>query len=556
MSSNKKSNQIPSKENENKKSDSNEDNAQPSVAIENQNFARALSKKNAEISLLKKRIKENLQYNAQMQSELFTLKKFYSDSSKLRRELDVANEKNQQLEFEIENLNKKILDQHKEFSDTQRIMEKKHLTEISKLKVTIDSYIQKTLRSNMNELDNEKLTMQVKELRKENKDIIDKTKQQIIQKEIQNKLKFTKLKDKMLENINETKEEVTELNMKYMDISTKLTLLQNHQLLVQLDYQTQQLEESTKKNEIYKKKIADLTKDIELHKEVEVSFAEKNKKLARELMKYKKEGGDDNNYNSKELKDSEVNSVQGNNSSINNPQQIPKVFLYTNNSFNNNNKYGKENTSPEYTRILALEKKVLNLEKKLEQKKREYNDLKEKNEHIENMLKNKDRKYSGLYNFLEESLNNFFNDEQIINNRDIYINTEALKRFEFSQLSKEQKYSTLIVLMKYLIPLIYNEKEVLKPYNNNIEKFNVQYHIPKENTLIINDKFRKFLNIRQRNKNSAMSSDNIRKINNLKNNSENLPSISRGVSFIKNNVKLPTSSSILSGKGNQSLNQQ
>ena len=471
MSSKKKSNQNSSKENENKKSDPNEDNAQSSLTVENQNFARTLSKKNAEISILKKRIKENLQYNAQMQSELFTLKKFYSDSSKLRRELDVANEKNQQLEFEIENLNKKILDQHKNFSDTQRIMEKKHLTEISKLKVTIDSYIQKTLRSNMNELDNEKLTMQVKELRKENKDIIDKTKQQIIQKEIQNKLKFTKLKDKMLENINETKEEVTELNMKYMDISTKLTLLQNHQLLVQLDYQTQQLEESTKKNEIYKKKIADLTKDIELHKEVEISFAEKNKKLARELMKYKKEENKDNNNNTKELKISEGKEAQGNNSSINNQQQSPNVSLLTNNSFNN--KFSIGNTSSDYTRILALEKKVLNLEKKLEQKKREYNDLKEKNEHIENMLKNKDRKYSGLYNFLEESLNNFFNDEQIINNRDIYINTEALRRFEFSQLSKEQKYSTLIVLMKYLIPLISNEKEVLKPYNNILEKYDL-----------------------------------------------------------------------------------
>ena len=555
MSSKKKSNQNSSKENENKKSDPNEDNAQSSLTVENQNIARTLSKKNAEISILKKRIKENLQYNAQMQSELFTLKKFYSDSSKLRRELDVANEKNQQLEFEIENLNKKILDQHKNFSDTQRIMEKKHLTEISKLKVTIDSYIQKTLRSNMNELDNEKLTMQVKELKKENKDIIDKTKQQIIQKEIQNKLKFTKLKDKMLENINETKEEVTELNMKYMDISTKLTLLQNHQLLVQLDYQTQQLEESTKKNEIYKKKIADLTKDIELHKEVEISFAEKNKKLARELMKYKKEENKDNNNNTKELKISEGKEAQGNNSSINNQQQSPNVSLLTNNSFNN--KFSIGNTSSDYTRILALEKKVLNLEKKLEQKKREYNDLKEKNEHIENMLKNKDRKYSGLYNFLEESLNNFFNDEQIINNRDIYINTEALRRFEFSQLSKEQKYSTLIVLMKYLIPLISNEKEVLKPYNNILEKFNVQYHIPKENTLIINDKFRKFLNIRQRNKNSAMSNDNVHKSNILirKNNSENLPSISRGVSFRKIEGKEPTSSSILSGKGNQSINQ-
>ena len=35
----------------------------------------------------------------------------------------------------------------------------------------------------MNELDNEKLMLQLNELKKENKDIVDKTKQQIIQKE-------------------------------------------------------------------------------------------------------------------------------------------------------------------------------------------------------------------------------------------------------------------------------------------------------------------------------------------------------------------------------------
>ena len=56
-----------------------------------------------------------------------------------------------------------------------------------------------------------------------------------------------------------------------------------------LDYQAQQLEESSRKNEIYKKKIEDLTKDIQLHKEVEISFAEKNRKLVHELMKYKNE---------------------------------------------------------------------------------------------------------------------------------------------------------------------------------------------------------------------------------------------------------------------------
>ena len=547
MSEKKKSKKISIKDKDNKNPKKNEENAQPQTTVEAQNIAHTLQKKNSEISFLKKKIKENMQYTAQMQSELFTLKKFYSDSSKLRRELDVANEKNHELELEIENLNKKILEQHKQFSDSKRIEEKKHLTEISKLKGIIDTYVQKTLRSNMNELDNEKLYLQLNELKKENKDIIDKTKQQIIQKEIQNKLKFTKLKDKMLENINETKEEVTELNMKYMDISTKLTLLQNHQLLVQLDYQTQQLEESTKKNEIYKKKIADLTKDIELHKQVEVSFAEKNKKLLKELMKYKNEENKDNN--AKEIKVSEDNANPLNSLSLNN-QQSPNISIATNNSFSN-----KINNN-DYSRILSLEKKVINLEKKLELKKREYNDLKEKNEHIENMLKNKDKKYSGLYNFLEESLNNFFSDDYIQNNKDIYINTEALKHFEFSQLSKEQKYSTLIVLMKYLIPLISNEKEVLRPYNL-IEKYNLQYHAPKENTLIINDKFRKFLNLKQRNKNSALSNDNVHKSNILirKNNSENLPSISRGVSFRKIEGKEPTSSSILSGKGNQSINQ-
>ena len=545
---------IKVKEEKNQKSDEDE---QSKFNIEIQNLTKSLSKKNIEISFLKKKITEDSQYISSIQSELFTLKKFYSDSSKLKRELDISNEKNQQLEREIEDLKQKILEQHKEFSENQRIEDKKHLTEISKLRGTVDNYVQKTLRSNMNELDNVKLYLQLNELKKKNEDIVEKTKQQIIQKEIDNKIKFTKLKDRMLANINETKDEVSELNMKYMDISTKLTLLQNHQLLIQLDYQTQQLEESTKKNEIFKKKISDLTKDIELHKEVEVSLAEKNRKLIRELSKYKKE---ENKDSTKEGKSSEDNFAQINKSSLigdssfnnNQPQTLNISILTNSNSFNN--KFGIVNSN-DYSRILSLEKKVLNLEKKLEQKKREYNDLKEKNEHIENMLKNKDRKYSGLYNFLEESLNQFFSDENIINNKEIYINTETLKHFDFSQLSKEQKYSTLIILMKYLLPLITNEKEVLKPYSS-IEKYTIRPHIPKEGALNINDKFRKFFNIKQRNKTSSVSSDNLRKVNflNSKNVSDSLPSISLGPSYRKN--KIQASASIQSGKINQSLNQQ
>ena len=134
--------------------------------IESQKIALALSKKNIEISFLKRQLQEKMQYIAAIQSELFALKKFYSDSSRLKQQLDRSIEKSEQQEKEIENLKQKIIDQHKEFTEEKRIEEKKHLTEISKLKVTIDSYIQKTLRSNMNELDNEKLNIQLDQLNK------------------------------------------------------------------------------------------------------------------------------------------------------------------------------------------------------------------------------------------------------------------------------------------------------------------------------------------------------------------------------------------------------
>ena len=507
------------------------------INVESQKIALALSKKNIEISFLKRQLSEKLQYIASIQSELFALKKFYSDSSKLKQQLDRSIEKNEQQEKEIENLKQKIIDQHKEFTEEKRIIEKNHLSEISKLKVTIDSYIQKTLRANMNELDNEKLNLQLDHLKKQHNSLLKRSEQDLVQKDIQNKIKISKLKDKMLENINMTKEEVTELNMQYLDVSTKLTLLQNHQLLVQLDYQSQQLDESTKKIELLEKKIFDLNKDLEIHKQVEVTFAEKNKKLKEELKKYIKKDNKEN----KEIKLSEENGAN-NNKSIgdSNNQQSSNISLLSNNS--NINKINNN----DYTRIINLEKKVINLEKKLEHKKKESNDLKEKNEHIEGMLKNKDKKYSGLYNFLEESLNNFFVDENILKNKEIYINNESLRKFDFSNLTKQEKYSTLIILMKYLMPLIYDEQEVLNTNNSFTDKCKIKYHYPKENRLIINDRFKKIIQKKQILRNT--SSDNIHKTNLFKgrNSYDTLPSIFRGFSFKKIQPKMPTTGSAIS----------
>ena len=102
-------------------------------------------------------------------------------------------------------------------------------------------------------------------------------------------MKLSKLKKKMLDSVNETQSKAGELNSHYMDITSKLTVLQNHQFLIQLEYQEQELTKLISKNELLEKKVAYLRKEIEIHKEVEISLAEKNKKLTAELNKYKEE---------------------------------------------------------------------------------------------------------------------------------------------------------------------------------------------------------------------------------------------------------------------------
>jgi chromosome segregation ATPase len=212
-------------------------NENPIIKLESQKMHLALAKKNSEISTLKKQLTEKMKYISVIEAKLIALKKLYSDASKVKQQLEASKDKNEKLEKEVNELKQKLIEQHKEFAEEKRNEATKHLTDISKLKVTIDTYIQKNLRANMTELDNEKLNIQLGELKKTNDILSKKSEQDIIHKEIQNQIKISRFKEKMIDNINNTRKEVAELDVKYMDISTKLTMLQNHQLLLQLDYQ-------------------------------------------------------------------------------------------------------------------------------------------------------------------------------------------------------------------------------------------------------------------------------------------------------------------------------
>ena len=153
----------------------------------------------------------------------------------------------------------------------------------------MDAFIEKVRLTNQLINEKKKLEEDLEQANNKNKEIMIKHSENLTEMKVRNEIKFSNLKKKMTENIQKTKMKVTDLNLQYMDVSSKLTLLQNHQLLTQLEYLQEQLAEYTKTNEALKKNNIDLKRDIEIHKEVELSLAEKNRKLKNELLKEKEE---------------------------------------------------------------------------------------------------------------------------------------------------------------------------------------------------------------------------------------------------------------------------
>ena len=469
--------------------------------VESKNLNYTIVLRENEIEMLKKDNEEKGSTILSLESEISNLRSACFASFKSEKDLKVYKSKFEAMEKEVERLTEELSNQQKKFEQEKKAIENAHLTEVNRLKLINDSYHQKIEMVNQLVLDKELLTKQVQELLKEKADIIAKNDEKMRQKEVKNQIKFSNLKKKMMDNINQTQSKVTELNIQYMDVSTKLTLLQNHQLLIQLEYQSQQIDELTSKKEALEKKVFELSKDIEIHKEVELSLAEKNKKLRADNASLKSKVNNNPRSNISESIEGESGKEM-----IQNNTNISE--LKNNNNFN----------------VISLEKKIYNLEKKLSQKNKEYNSLKDNSEYIELRLKTYEQKYAGLFNFFEESLRLFFEDEEIKNNKEIYVNIEALQHGDFTIFTKEEKYSILVILMKYLLPLVNsNECSVNKSGMNNI---NLKFHYASGGTnsrrYIDDMDMKKIISSKGNLKGKSMSS---RRNNSVQNSIDSLPSI-------------------------------
>ena len=513
----------------NKKKDANAKGEVPiDYQVESKNLQYTITLKDMEIDDLLKENEKKKQYITNLEEEIKKLKKDYVHAYELENIIKGNRQKIEQQDKEIENLNNKINDIKKKNEEEKKQIEANYQDEIHQLKVVIDSSAQKVEMANQLSNENQELIKEVDQLKTEQQNIINNHIAENKQRDIKNQIKFSNLKNKMKEKIDQIQAKETELNVQYMDVSTKLTLLQNHQLLIQLEYQSQQLDEVTAKKEALEKKVFELTKDIEIHKEVELSLAEKNKKLKNENNKLKNNNNSTNlntnnnstninkslsnevnSPNEKSQKNIAINITEEDKSSENNHQAV------NTNSFNNISTTVENNGSSsiinslssrmnilnnnQYTRMLNLEKKVLTLEKKLMNSKKEYNIIKDKNEYIEKILRNYEKKYSGLFKFFEDCLDEFFNDEELTNNQEIFVNIDSIRKCDFSNLNKEEKYTTLIILMKYLMPLMDSSNVLKQSQGNNINNVNLKFYMANKNNFADDPDLKK-LNLQKKNK--------------------------------------------------------
>jgi cell division protein FtsB len=123
----------------------------------------------------------------------------------------------------------------------------------------------------------------------------------------------------------------------------------------------------------------------------------------------------------------------------------------------------------------------------IREQKYEIENLKLKVDNLKNKFSFYIDKYKGIYDFLDECINNFFSDIED-KNKNFLLRIDDIKRFNFENFTKEEKYSLLVLLVNHLLPLI------LYNFNSNC---NIGNEIFSTNINIFNstfDKRRNYLN--------------------------------------------------------------
>mmetsp|Transcript_21824 Transcript_21824/g.22741 ORF Transcript_21824/g.22741 Transcript_21824/m.22741 type:complete len:508 (+) Transcript_21824:3-1526(+) len=402
-----------------------------------------------------------------LQNIVIKLEKENNDLKMTTRRLADSDKKYKDLLSNLEHFEKEkaqlkedLYQQDKSHKDLLVQKDLEHTSEINRLKFEIDMYnekiksvhsIEKTKDSLQKDLVNNKMELII---------LREKFKSQIKDLERTHDQEFDDLNNDMLTRINNTKKNIKQINLEHLDVSTKLTLLQNHQLLIELEYQSQQIQDLIQKKEALERRVFELEKDVEIHKEVENVLAEKNKKLSNTLKSVVSSTEKSKPFNRSTLFGSPVDHSSNMNShkqgdtnygrfdSKNNTGMKNTGFSATGTNVSSKNKY-EENSI-----VLKLESKIRRLEKESQKKSLERDALKLNFENTQKELSRFTNKSKGILKIFETELETVVKSGEVDSNKELFLDIEKLHEFNYEELPANHKYSLLILLIEYLLSVL------------------------------------------------------------------------------------------------------
>ena len=399
-----------------------------------------------EILILRKKVEDLTKENK-------SLKRLVAMLSSAQNNLEKSHQSYIKLQEDSEN---EILKKEKEINNLKNKIEEieeEKIKLVQEYRENIDSF---TLNKNIIhqlELENKTFKEENNFLKLKQKSITDDCQKQIDQIKIIIKSKFNRFKNKIIDELKQNKGSLEQINFIHNDLSNNIISLQNSNLLVDLEVLQTEIENLRLKNQNLTKQNSALLSDIEINKQVQFKLAKKindseiiqtRKHLSKNTTKT-----DSNFFN-------DINLPTNRNSTYSNANhsKLNEKKIYNKNDFSAINfRKIKENRCP-LINIITPEIKKNKFKDLIFGKDKKIGLIQQKYDNINNKFEFYMNKYQKLIDFLEDCLNNFFKDEKLRKNEKIQINIEKVKNLNFELFNQKEKYTILIVLMKYLLPIV------------------------------------------------------------------------------------------------------
>eukprot|EP00826_Nyctotherus_ovalis_P045269 TRINITY_DN498_c0_g5_i1.p1 TRINITY_DN498_c0_g5~~TRINITY_DN498_c0_g5_i1.p1 ORF type:complete len:265 (+),score=128.45 TRINITY_DN498_c0_g5_i1:289-1083(+) len=205
----------------------------------------------------------------------------------------------------------------------------------------------------------------------------------------------SELKDTMKSRTRTIKKKLTELNERDVKVSFRLAFIQNKQLVSELEYQSKQVERLVTRNAKLEDQMAEMKREIEIHKQVEAELARQTQAYQRQIRNASNRLKTCQNTSEK-LKPSEERKDKA--------------------------KGGSDEL------INFLEEKLDEAEKKYSVFQAEYSELHDNYKRLQKVVEKMRDKYSRAASLLVEFLNNIINDTPglLEDERNLYLDIERL----------------------------------------------------------------------------------------------------------------------------------